>query len=96
MAAAGAPHASEISYVFDTLHAQGGDAVTEQDQGVARMLNNYWANFAKTGDPNGADLPRWESFGKQPGQLLDFSGAGPVFGPIPDIKVIDFIAGLNH
>ncbi|MEP7209783.1 MAG: carboxylesterase family protein, partial [Alphaproteobacteria bacterium] len=91
----GAVHASERQYVFDTLGASPWP-VGKQDPLVAAQMSRYWTNFAKTGDPNGADLPRWESFGKQPGQLLDFGGPNATFGPIPDIKVIDFIAGLNR
>ena len=25
-------------------------------------MSNYWANFAKTGDPNGAQMPKWEPY----------------------------------
>src|SRR5690606_1967129 len=45
----GAAHASEIPYVFDNLGVRGGTAVLQKDQDVARMMNTYWANFAKTG-----------------------------------------------
>jgi len=27
-------------------------------------MNDYWANFIKTGDPNGPDLANWPQFGK--------------------------------
>lgn len=56
---AGAPHASEIPYVFGTLAARPGSTLTPEDQAVARMVHSYWVNFAKTGDPNGAGLPTW-------------------------------------
>jgi para-nitrobenzyl esterase len=91
----GAVHASERQYVFDTLGASPWP-VGKQDPMIAAQMSRYWTNFARTGDPNGDGLPRWESFGKQPGQLLDFGPAGAAFVPIPDIKVIDFIAGLNR
>ena len=56
----GVPHGAEIPYAFDTLGA-GFEArtPTPQDQAVARTVNTYWANFAKTGDPNGPGLPKW-------------------------------------
>jgi para-nitrobenzyl esterase len=27
-------------------------------------MNDYWANFIKTGDPNGSGLANWPQFGK--------------------------------
>lgn len=59
-----APHTSEIPYVFDSLeHARPivGE-VTPAKQALADKVSKYWANFAKTGNPNSPDLPRWEPF----------------------------------
>ena len=50
----GANHASELSYVFASGRPmQGGD------KAVSDAMHNYWANFVKTGDPNGAGLDNW-------------------------------------
>ncbi len=57
--ASGVPHGGEIPYVFDTLGTGWGSGPTAQDRAVARMMNTYWANFAKTGDPNRPGLPTW-------------------------------------
>ena len=58
---AGAPHGGEISFVFGTLTARPGPTLSPEDQAVSRMAQSYWVNFAKSGDPNGADLPRWDA-----------------------------------
>jgi len=29
---------------------------------VADRMSSYWANYVKTGDPNGDELPDWSAF----------------------------------
>jgi para-nitrobenzyl esterase len=53
-------HGAEIPYVFDTADAWlPGDAV---DRALTDRMLAYWVRFAKTGDPNGEDLPTWPTF----------------------------------
>jgi para-nitrobenzyl esterase len=33
-------------------------------------MGDYWANFAKTGDPNGVNLPAWPAFSNTSRQTL--------------------------
>lgn len=47
----GAYHESEINYVLNNLY--GTDKPwTAEDFAIAQKMNSYWANFAKTGNPN--------------------------------------------
>jgi para-nitrobenzyl esterase len=80
----GAPHASEIPYVFDKYGAgyigmvsptHSGEA-SAKDKAVARTIHSYWLNFAKTGDPNGADLPKWPRYDAAKDELMLFRGDG--------------------
>ena len=57
---AGAFHSCDIPYVFDNITVFPW-RVTEADQQVAKLTADYWANFIKTGNPNGAGLPVWPS-----------------------------------
>lgn len=36
--------------------------VSPAEQVFSGQLADYWTNFAKTGNPNGADLPAWPSY----------------------------------
>ncbi|EJL34371.1 carboxylesterase type B [Caulobacter sp. AP07] len=72
----GAPHATEIPYVFDTVKAKYGAALTPADAQMARLTNSYWVAFAKTGDPNGAGLPTWPVYDAAGDQILDFANDG--------------------
>jgi para-nitrobenzyl esterase len=49
----GAPHASEIPYVFDLPGARPDQLDTGQDAAVAQRTHGYWVNFAKYGRPEG-------------------------------------------
>jgi para-nitrobenzyl esterase len=73
----GAPHATEIPFVFDTVAAKYGKDLTPQDEATAQAANAYWANFAKTGDPNGAGLPKWPAYDPKSDLIMDFSPTGP-------------------
>ncbi len=79
----GAPHATEIPFVFDTVAAKYGKDLTPADEATARAANAYWANFAKTGDPNGPGLPRWQAYDAKADPIMDFTNDGPRGGPDP-------------
>ncbi len=59
--AVGAPHACEIEYCMGNLHLIKEYAWTADDYKVSETMSEYFANFIKTGNPNGAKLPQWEA-----------------------------------
>jgi len=71
----GAPHATEIPFVFDTVQAKYGAQLTPEDESIARRTNEYWANFAKTGSPNGGGLPTWPQYTNADKLLIIQSGS---------------------
>ncbi len=94
--AAGAPHASEIPYVFDTVAARYGTQLAAPDAAVADRLNAYWVNFARTGDPNGPGLPPWPRYEPHSDALLQVQADGAaVAGPDPLKVRLDLTASLQ-
>ena len=57
----GASHYAELWYVFDHLDQEPWRWSTA-DRNVAEEISSYWVNFAKSGNPNDQDLPRWPAF----------------------------------
>ncbi|GAB5101340.1 hypothetical protein YK56LOC_70570 [Caballeronia sp. HLA56] len=76
-ASAGATHGAEVPYVFGTLSAvTPAESWTALDFQTSTQMQEYWTNFAKTGNPNGSSLPTWPPAGS--GQFLEFTAtAGP-------------------
>ena len=72
----GAAHASEIGYVFDNLSNRDGVTVAPKDKEVARLMNTYWANFARTGSPNGKGLPQWPVYDPKKSEVFEIRQDG--------------------
>jgi len=64
-AANGAGHSVEIEYALGNLDGNTVYAWTDADRALSRQLQGYFANFIKTGNPNGAGLPQWPALGAQ-------------------------------
>ena len=77
----GAGHGSEVGYVFNTLNERrGGAEPSTEEKELARMMNTYWTNFAKTGNPNGENLPVWPLYNTQNEEILDIEPDGKPIG----------------
>lgn len=55
----GAPHACEIPYCLGNLDLVDHIPWTEEDYAVSAMMQPAFANFIKTGNPNGPGVPDW-------------------------------------
>jgi para-nitrobenzyl esterase len=60
----GAYHSAEIEFVFGAL-ASHNLPWRPQDKALSDLMSTYWANFAKSGDPNGTGLPGWPAYNSQ-------------------------------
>lgn len=71
-------HSSELPYVFANLSLMPRPwrAV---DFRLERQMSSYWLNFAKTGDPNGPELPHWPRFNPAEPRMMQL---GQKMGPM--------------
>jgi len=51
----------ELQFIFGVEGMPGAGILSRADREVANRMRAYWINFAKSGDPNGADLPHWDA-----------------------------------
>lgn len=75
-------HSVELWFFFETL-AKCWRPFKGVHYDLARQMCNYWANFVKTGNPNGedvdgTDMPRWDTYTKEKPCSMIFKTEGPI------------------
>lgn len=74
----GAPHATEIPFVFDTADIRYGAAYTPADDKAAKAAHAYWIAFAKAGGGQPAGLPAWPVLRASDDRILDLAAEARV------------------
>jgi para-nitrobenzyl esterase len=82
----GPGHGTDISFVFDDLRVPQGGTAAPEDKEVARIMNSYWVNFSKTGNPNGPGLPNWPAYNPKTNELLEVQRDGKAVGKADPTK----------
>lgn len=74
----GAFHGLEIPFVFNAFDDRGWRWLpfSTADHALSQTMEDYWTNFAKTGNPNSANLPGWPDWSATTEPYMDFSAAG--------------------
>ena len=71
----GSVHGAELNYCFNTLsmaQRDFGTVIPAEDQRLADVMSDVWAQFAHSGNPNIGALPDWHPYTAENGELLIF------------------------
>lgn len=63
--APGAVHSADIEYAMGTLDTNEYYDWQDEDYAISKLFLTYYANFCKTGNPNGQGLPKWTAITKE-------------------------------
>ena len=78
--APGAVHSADIEYAMGTLDTNEYYDWQDEDYAISKLFLSYYANFCKTGNPNGDGLPKWTAITKDnldaaPVMIIDVESA---------------------
>lgn len=71
-------HGAELAFIWGDEGSPQHASFSEQDRKFSEIMQTYWVNFIKTGDPNGAALPVWPKFDANRRAYLEFQADGSV------------------
>lgn len=70
----GAPHSADIPYALGNLSKDKAHKYQDEDYQTSKLMQGFFVNFVKTGDPNGAGLPKWSGFQASIPQVMMIGG----------------------
>ncbi|MDO5108692.1 MAG: carboxylesterase family protein [Erysipelotrichaceae bacterium] len=82
----GAFHSCDLRYLFGRLE-QSWRPYTERDYEISRQMTDYFASFAKTGNPNGKGRPGWQQCRNGILSVLRFTEEKTAMGSVPYRKL---------
>lgn len=85
----GSPHGQEVAYVFNNIDPNNPQT-SKSDLEISEAMATYWTNFAKNGDPNGENVPKWPTFNNANPELMYF-GPTPHVGPVPSAESLEVL-----
>ena len=88
----GTYHSGELIYCYGNVYKSPYDyRYNEDDVKLSNTMLSYWTNFAKSGDPNGEGLPKWDLYNKESSMIQELgANVGPIKDPYLDLyKIID-------
>jgi para-nitrobenzyl esterase len=92
----GAAHSAEIQYAMGNLDLDTRYAWGPDDYKVEAAMQQYFANFVKTGNPNGPGLPKWPTYDARTGYRRIRLDVTPAAEPEPErarYEALDRVAG---
>ena len=95
----GAAHAVEIEYALGNLDTNPLYAWTPADYEVSQLMQGYFANFIKTGNPNGSNAsggaPNWPAAGTADRAMVMWLNESPEAQPEQHRDRYEFLDGLS-
>ena len=88
----GAFHTAEVPYAYNNLQFVNRPWLPV-DRELANVMNAYFANFIKTGNPNGNDLPQWPAYSINNQQVM-ILGEQQHAKYLPGKEALDFLYGV--
>ncbi|MBQ6730578.1 MAG: carboxylesterase family protein [Bacilli bacterium] len=88
----GTYHSGEMIYAYSNIKRSPRQyAYNESDYALMNTMSSYWANYVKSGDPNGEGLPTWPLYNPTDNKVMEL---GERLGYIDDAylelyKIID-------
>jgi para-nitrobenzyl esterase len=85
----GAFHTGEVPYAYDNLKFV--DRPWQPiDYELAKTMSSYWANFVRSGNPNGKGLPDWPAYDSK-GKMIMMFNERPQSKKLPDVAALEII-----